>query len=201
MAKSHTVAVSAGPVRVDALAAKLPPRSWQRLSAGAGAKGHRWYDWAWIAIEPGRLGCHWLLIRRNRHTRELAFYRCWSPRQVPSAALVRVAGIRWSAEENFAAGKGLDEHQVRRWTSRYRWATLATLARAFLTVAAAAEHAQPPPAGMIPLTRNEIAHLAAALTPQPARAAGHRLRWSTRRRHHQHTAQTRHYLRQSARDP
>ncbi len=105
VAKSHTVATSAGPARPDALAGKLPPRSWQRLSAGAGAKGHRWYDWAWVAAEPGCPGHHWLLIRRNRHTRELAFYRCWSPRRVPLPALVRVAGIRWSTEENLAAGK------------------------------------------------------------------------------------------------
>ena len=76
--------------------------------------------------------------------------------------MVTVAGIRWSTEENFQAGKGpagLDEHQVRTWTSRHRWVTLAMLALAFLTVAAAAGHAQPPPPRMIPLTRNEIARL------------------------------------------
>jgi hypothetical protein len=33
------------------------------------------------------------------------------------------------------------------------------LALAFLTITAAAEHAQPPPPGMIPLTRHEIARL------------------------------------------
>ena len=34
------------------------------------------------------------------------------------------SGLRWTIEENFHAGKGLtglDEHQVRRWTSWYRW--------------------------------------------------------------------------------
>jgi hypothetical protein len=68
----------------------------------------------------------------------------------------------------------LDEHQVRTWTSWHRWVTLAMLALAFLTVAALAEHAQPPPPGMIPLTHNEIAHLAVALLPRPlaARAIG-----------------------------
>ena len=35
----------------------------------------------------------------------------------------------------------------------------------------------PPAAGMIPLTRNEIAHLAAVMTTQPARAR-HQLGWS-----------------------
>ncbi len=38
----------------------------------------------------------WLLIRRNRRTGEFAFYRCFSPRTVPLAALVRVAGRRWT---------------------------------------------------------------------------------------------------------
>jgi hypothetical protein len=63
--------------------------------AGEGAKGHRYYDWAWVAIDPGKPGCRWLLIRR---TRELAFYRCYSPRQVPLPILVKVAGIRWTTE-------------------------------------------------------------------------------------------------------
>ena len=68
------------------------------------------------------------------------------PRWTPLATLVKIAGIRWSTEENFQAGKGLaglDEHQVRTWTSWHRWVTLAMLALAFLTVAALAEHAQP----------------------------------------------------------
>jgi hypothetical protein len=34
----------------DELAARLPRRAWQRLSAGNGAKGRRYYDWAWAAI-------------------------------------------------------------------------------------------------------------------------------------------------------
>jgi SRSO17 transposase len=118
VAKSHPVAISAGSVRADALARKLPPRAWQRLSAGSGAKGHRWYDWAWASIDPGRPGQRWLLIRRHRRTGELAYYRCYCPSRVPLAVLVRAAGRRWVVEEDFQAGKGLaalDQHQVRRW--------------------------------------------------------------------------------------
>ena len=74
------------------------------------------------------------------------------------------------------------------------------LALAFLTVAALAEHAQPSPAGMIPLTRNEIAHLTGLVTG-PGRDAGHRLRWSAWRRRHQHRARASHYRRQAAHDP
>ena len=105
---------------------RLPRRAWQRLSAGAGAKGQRYYDWAWSPTptppehrptDPVDTQCWWLLIRRNRHTGELAYYRCYSPQPVPLRELVRVAGSRWTVEESFQAGKGLaglDEHQVRR---------------------------------------------------------------------------------------
>ena len=192
------------PCRADELARRLPRPAWQRYSAGAGAKGHRYYDWAWVTTDPGQPGHHWLLIRRNRHTKELAFYRCYSPRHVPLATLVKVAGSRWPIEENFQASKGLaglDEHQVRTWTSWHRWVTLAMVALAFLTVTAATEHAsRPPPPGQIPLTRNEIARLFTALTGQPARGPQHLLHWSEWRRRHQHRAKTSHYQRQ-AREP
>jgi SRSO17 transposase len=199
----HRVATAAGRCEVRAVAAGLPRRAWQRYSAGAGAKGHRYYDWAWAVIDPRRPGHHWLLIRRSCRTRELAFYRCYSPRRVSLPALVTVAGTRWTTEENFQAGKGLaglDEHQVRRWDSWYRWTTLAMLALAFLTVTAAAEHTRPPPDDQIPLTRNEIAALFSTLVIKPAPGTRHRLRWSSWRRHHQHRAKTCHYQRQ-ARDP
>jgi hypothetical protein len=43
---------------------------------------------------------------------------------------------------------GLDQHQVRRWRSWYRWVTLAMLAHAFLVVAALTDHPRhPPPSG------------------------------------------------------
>jgi SRSO17 transposase len=204
VAASHQVTTAAGPCQARALAARLPRRAWQRCSAGQGAKGHRYYDWAWAAIDPGWPGHRWLLIRRNRRTRELAFYRCYSPRPVPLPVLVTVAGTRWTTEENFQAGKelaGLDEHQVRRWDSWYRWTTLAMLALAFLTITAATEHARhPPPGDQIPLTRNEIAALFSTLIINPANDARHRLKWSAWRRRHQHRAKTCHYQRQ-ARQP
>ncbi len=74
-------------------------------------------------------------------------------------------------------------------------------ALAFLAIATQTEHAQPPPAGLIPVTRNEIARLFAALISQAARDACYRLRWSTWRSRHQHTAQAGHYQRQSAAEP
>ena len=89
------------------------------------------------------------------------------PRPTPLATLVQVAGTRWTVEERFQTGKGLvglDQHQVRRWCSWYRWMTLAMLAHAVLVVAAVTGRTQrPPPSGLIPLTCNEVQHLFAAL--------------------------------------
>ena len=103
------------------------------------------------------------------------------------------------------AGKGLcglDQHQVRRWCSWYRWVTLAMLAYAFLVVAAVTEHTRhPPPLGLIPLTCNEVQHLFAALVAVPAGEAGHRLHWSWWRRRQQARARACHYRRQAAQQP
>ena len=201
----HRVPAGAGPaLRADELAARLPKRAWQQLPAGEGAKGKRYYDWAWIMISDSRPGHRHLLIRRNRSTGELAFYRCYSPHPVTLGILVTVAGLRWTIEENFQAGKGLtglDEHQVRRWTSWYRRVTLAMLAAAVLTIAAAAERTRRvAPEDQIPLTRNEIAHLLATLIIAPAHSPAHRLHWSQWRRRHQHRARTCHYRRQAAQE-
>lgn len=76
VACSHHVTTGIDAYRVDLLAAGLPATAWQRVSAGPGAKGHRYYDWSFTAL-PAHVdehrGHHWLLIRRNRRTRELAF--------------------------------------------------------------------------------------------------------------------------------
>jgi hypothetical protein len=82
VACSHQVRTGAGKIRADELAASLPRRAWQRLSAGVGFKGPQFYDWAWISIEPHRRlisGQWWLLVRCNNASGGLAFYRCWSP--------------------------------------------------------------------------------------------------------------------------
>ncbi|GEB57222.1 hypothetical protein GCM10017674_60960 [Streptomyces gardneri] len=183
ISSTHPVITHAGKFQAKTLGARIPKRAWQRLSAGAGAKGERYYDWAQIEVHgsAGRFGQWCLLVRRNRRTGELAFYRCFSPRPVPMSELVRVAGRRWTVEETFQAGKGLtglDEHQVRRWTSWHRWVTLAMLAHAFLAVTAAVERRDRPiPDGLIPMTGNEIQHLFAALI-RPIHGLAHLLRWS-----------------------
>ncbi|MEV6162018.1 IS701 family transposase [Streptomyces sp. NPDC052052] len=201
VACSHEVTTGAGRYRADALATKVPKRAWQKLSAGTGAKGHRFYDWAVIDLADPTPGSRQLLIRRNRTTGELAYCRCYSPRPMPLAELVRVAGSRWRVEEFFQAGKGLaalDEHQVRRYLSWSRWVTLAMLAHAFLVAVRADEHARKPtPDGLIPLTCNEIQHLFVVLVVRPVHDTAHRPGWSAWRRRHQARSQTSHYRRQA----
>jgi SRSO17 transposase len=195
-------------LRADHIAAALPRGCWQRISAGTGSKGPRWYDWAWVgAHQPG----HSLLIRRGS-SGDLAFYRCWSPAPVTLATLAHIAGLRWAVEEQFQAAKsqvGLDHYQVRSWTGWHRHVTLAMLALAFLMACAAA--AAPAPAadpwhharhgGPIALTAAEIRRLfnglvitplRARITPQ-LRAISDIQHWSSWRCLHQGQARHSHY--------
>lgn len=120
---------------------------------------------------------------------------------MPLATLVAVAGRRWTIEESFQAGKGLtglDEHQVRRWTSWQRWTILAMLAHAFLAVMTATERAEtPPPQELIALTANEIRHLSTRLVNHTKHSIQHLLHWSRWRRRHQARARDSHYRRQT----
>jgi SRSO17 transposase len=118
----------------------VPAKGWRRLSAGEGAKGPRFYDWAWLPYRsdtaPG-----WqkgLLIRRSlAEPDKLAFYLTLVPASTSLAELVRVAGTRWAVEACFEAAKGevgLDQYEVRSWTGWHRHVTLAMLAHVYLTV-------------------------------------------------------------------
>ena len=205
VAKTCQVVTPAGARPAIGLAKKLPARAWQRISAGPGAKGPRWYDWALIEVADSAVtdgsGPHWLLIRRRISDGEYAFYRAHAPGPVPLAQLVRAAGSRWKVEEGFAACKelaALDEHQVRSWTSWHRWTILALLACAFLAVLAAAQPggSQPRDDQLIPLTCHEIRRLFTGLCQQPP-APATQLHWSRWRRRHQAIARACHYRRRA----
>jgi SRSO17 transposase len=203
VAKSHRVNIGGvhGTARGDHIANTLGNRSWNRYSAGEGAKGRRDYDWAWIPLIPPAdesVGFHWLLIRRRIADGELAFYRCYSPTRVGLPALARVAGTRWAVEccfQNAKGAVGLDQHQVRRWDSWHRYTTLVMLAHAILTVIAAHQRQRNPAGepGLIPLTVNEIRRLFAKLITNITRPASFHLAWSRWRRTHQARARTSHY--------
>ena len=184
-----TITRAAGPPqRADQIVTRLPSRSWNRRSGGAGAKGERLLRLGLAADHPPpddeTTGHHWLLVRRRIRDGELAFYRCWAPHPVPLPALVRVAATRWGGRGDLPIVEGptvgLDQPQVRRWDllvplhhpghagprDPRRSPPLIERAR------------RPAPAGLIPLTRNEIARLLCATLTRPAGDASHHLRWS-----------------------
>jgi SRSO17 transposase len=121
-----------------ALARALPPQVWRRLSAGAGTKGERLFDWARVRLfrlqEPP--WDHWLLVRRSvTDPEDLAYFVVFGPATARLADLARVAGRRWLVEECFEAAKqevGLADYEVRNWHGWHRHVTLAMLALALL---------------------------------------------------------------------
>lgn len=136
--------------RIEYLIGQAPPEAWRRLSAGRGAKGERFYDWAAARLpaiwefdgdQPTRQ--RWMLARRSiTKPEEIAYYLACAPLEATVADLVRVAGCRWKIEECFQSAKnecGLDQYEVRRYVGWYRHVTLAMLAHAFLATAAGRE--------------------------------------------------------------
>jgi SRSO17 transposase len=128
----------AGQYTAAALAAAVSEEAWQRLSAGAGAKGERFYDWTRVRLmrlqQPP--WDHWLLVRRHpSKPDQLAYYVVFGPADTTLATLARVAGRRWAIEECFEVAKqevGLADYEIRSRHGWYRHVTLAMLALAFL---------------------------------------------------------------------
>ena len=139
--------------RVDQLAQQVTPQDWQRLSAGAGSKGPRLYDWVRLPLSsPVPTGWErWLVIRRSipagAEAAELAYVLVFARTGTTLQEMVTVIGSRWTVEQCFEVGKGevgLDEYEVRSWQGWYRHITLCMLAQAFLTVLRAQSASQEP---------------------------------------------------------
>src|SRR5258708_23443596 len=126
--------------RVNTLLTELPEQGWERLSAGAGEKGPRWYDWYRLPLVPPLQEDfeRWLLVRRSASDpTDLQAYVAFAPAGTALEGLVLVAGRRWTIEAAFEAAKGevgLDHYEVRSWTGWYRHMTLTLFAQALLTV-------------------------------------------------------------------
>jgi len=215
----HLVLAGVGPAVTCAQAARTlgkGSRRWEVRSAGTGSKGQRWYAWACLATASPR---HYLLIRRHLATGELAFCYCFVPDGQPftTTRLIRAAGLRWPAEEDFEFGKdcfGLDQSQVRLYTAIARHTVLVMAALAACAVTAAllrdrtdtqapppVSPGQRPPAdpGMIPLTVPETARLLGEATAVHRRP-GHHEHWVDWRRRHQARARWYHQRSRLARD-
>jgi SRSO17 transposase len=136
---------------IASVVAELQEQDWLCLSAGAGSKGERVYEWQELALFPPAAP-GWrrsLLLRRSlSDARDLAAYTVFAPAHTTLMAHVQVAGKRWTVEESIQVGKGevgLDHYEVRSWTGWYRHITVAMVAQAFLVVVRAESGAQAAP--------------------------------------------------------
>ena len=124
-----------------AIAGDLDLSAWHRLSAGAGTKGERLHDWAYLELADlegaeyseslSGLWTRGLLIRRHVTDGELAFFTTWCPAGTPIEVLVKVEGRRWAIEDSFETAKnelGLDHNETRSWHGWHRHVTLVMLA-------------------------------------------------------------------------
>jgi SRSO17 transposase len=151
IAGSDGGAGQAGVTRADDLLGRAT--RWERRSCGHGAKGERFYDWAFFTItlpdEPPADGFdHTLMIRRSiADPSEVAYFLVHAPVATATNAMVAVAGIRWRIEECNEQGKdliGLDQHQVRTWTAFHHHVAVCLFAHAFAATRRARLHVTTP---------------------------------------------------------
>ncbi len=135
------------------IAGGLPACAWRRLSAGAGTKGERLHDWAYLELadldagdyNKSLAGFSWtrgLLIRRKIADGALAFFTTWAPTGTTIEKLAKIEGRRWSIEDSFETSKnelGLDHNETRSWHGWRRHVSLVMLA--FAMMAAIRVHA------------------------------------------------------------
>jgi SRSO17 transposase len=134
--------VATRPLRVDEVAAQLPPSAWQRVTVAEGSQGPRLYDyaelWVWFSEEGLPSGRERLLVRRSiRQDPELKYHRTNAAAEVTLDELTQVRGCHWSVEQSFQAAKGecgLDEYETRGWVGWHHHTTLSLLALWFLAL-------------------------------------------------------------------
>ncbi len=128
------------PVRVDALAAALPPSAWQPAQIQEGSKGPLVAEVAFVravAVRDGLPGPDvWLVLRRALDAdRELKAYLCNAPADTAPETLVWLLGLRWPVEQAIKEGKeelGLDQYEVRGWRGWHHHTAMTLLAQHFL---------------------------------------------------------------------
>ena len=148
------------------IAGALDPSAWQRLSAGAGSKGERLFDWAYLELADleaaeynetlAGLWTRGLLIRRNIADGDLAFFTTWCPAGTAMETLVAVEGRRWAIEDGFETAKnelGLDHNETRSWHGWHRHVSLVMLAFAMLAAIRQKANTPAPPKSCLRMIR------------------------------------------------
>jgi SRSO17 transposase len=162
----------------EEIAKDLSETDWIRLSAGAGTKGPRLFDWAYLplatlpadALDASLDQSLWtrgLLVRRSLSDGAFSYFTTWCPAGTPMQTLVAVEGRRWAIEDAFETAKtelGLAHNESRSWHGWHRHVSLVMLAFAMLARVRRLANGAPPKTTL-------IAKLAGAVVPagDPAR--------------------------------
>jgi SRSO17 transposase len=147
----------------EEIATALGEEDWIRLSAGAGTKGPRLYDWAYLelasltadALDPTLDQSLWtrgLLVRRSLSDGSLAYFTTWCPAGTPIQERVAVEGRRWAIEDAFETAKterGLAHNESRSWHGWPRHVSLVMLAFALLARVRQVANGPPPKTALI----------------------------------------------------
>jgi SRSO17 transposase len=147
----------------EEIAKSLAETDWIRLSAGAGTKGARLFDWAYLplatlpasAVDPALDESEWtrgLLVRRSLSDGALAYFTTWCPAGTPVSTLVTVEGRRWAIEDAFETAKtelGLAHNESRSWHGWHRHVSLVMLAFAMLARVRRLANGAPPKTALI----------------------------------------------------
>jgi len=169
------------------IAKGIPDQDWLRLSAGAGSKGPRLYDWAYLPLATLRadaldaaldqsLWTRGLLVRRGLSDGALAYFTTWCPAGTPVEKLVIVEGRRWAIEDAFETAKtelGLAHNESRSWHGWHRHVSLVMLAFAMLARVRRLANGPPPKTTLIAKLAGAVVHSGDPARGDAAGAAPH----------------------------
>jgi SRSO17 transposase len=171
----------------EAIAKGIPEQDWLRLSAGAGTKGARLFDWAYLPLATLRadaldaaldqsLWTRGLLVRRSLSDGALAYFTTWCPAGTPVEKLVMVEGRRWAIEDAFETAKtelGLAHNESRSWHGWHRHVSLVMLAFAMLARVRRLANRPPPKTTLIAKLAGAVVHSGDPARGDAAGAAAH----------------------------
>src|SRR4051795_101260 len=171
----------------EEIATALGEEDWIRLSAGAGTKGPRLYDWAHLelasltadALDPTLDQSLWtrgLLVRRSLSDGSLAYFTTWCPAGTPIQKLVAVEGRRWAIEDAFETAKtelGLAHNESRSWHGWHRHVSLVMLAFALLARVRQQANGPPPKTALIAKLAGSLVDAGNPARSDPTGATAH----------------------------
>jgi SRSO17 transposase len=171
----------------EEIAKGFSEKDWLRLSAGAGTKGPRLFDWAYLplatlpadALEASLDQSLWtrgLLVRRSLSDGCFSYFTTWCPAGTPVEKLVAVEGRRWAIEDGFETAKtelGLAHNESRSWHGWHRHVSLVMLAFAMLTRVRRLANGPPPKTALIAKLAGAVVHPGDPARGDAAGAAAH----------------------------